>query len=321
MKYTTIPGTELNPALISLGTVSIGGTLDQDSSFQLLDAYLDQGGNFLDTARVYSDWLPGERQASEKTIGRWLKSRKNRDKLILATKGAHPELATMHIPRMSRQEIVHDLDESLKNLQTEVIDLYWLHRDGPNHPVEDIVDTLNAQVKAGKIRYFGCSNWRTERIKAAQDYAAKHGLQGFTANQMMWSLALADPDRIKDKTVVVMDDEMWQYHRETGLAATPYSSQGQGLFQRMAQGKFEQMPANHREVYHSPENQRRFQRIQRLADETGFSISQIVLAYLFSQPFTTIPIVGCRTLAQLQDSLTATEVSLSPDQIYYLEQN
>jgi aryl-alcohol dehydrogenase-like predicted oxidoreductase len=319
MKYTTIPTTELKPATICLGTVGIGSKLEQAASFELLDAYLDQGGNFIDTAQVYSDWLPGERSSSEKTIGRWLNQRRNRDNIILATKGAHPGLATMHIPRMSRQEIIHDLDQSLRHLQTDIIDLYWLHRDAPNHPVEDILETLNDQVKAGKIRYFGCSNWRTERIKAAQEYAAHHGLQGFAANQARWSLAHVDPEAISDKTTVVMDEAMVQYHRQTGLAATPYTAQAQGLFQKLASGAAGQIDPNSRRVYPAAENQRRFERVRRLAADTGLSITQIVLGYLQSQPFVTIPIVGCRTLDQLNDSLQAADIRLTPDQLRYLE--
>jgi aryl-alcohol dehydrogenase-like predicted oxidoreductase len=320
MRYTIIPSTELKPSTICLGSTNIGSTIDRESSFRLLDLYLEQGGNFIDTASVYANWLPGEKSISEKTIGQWLKLRKNRDKIILATKGAHPEMATMHISRLSRPELIHDLHASLKNLQTEVIDLYWLHRDDVNHPVEDILETLNDQVKAGKIRYFGCSNWWTDRIKAAQAYAAEHGLQGFSANQVMWSLALVDPTGIRDKTIAWMDDEMKQYHLETNLAAMAYTSQANGLFQRMAQGTLEQMDPNLRSMYQVKENQQRFERIKHLAANSSLSVTEIVLGYLQAQPFPTIPIVGCRTVEQLRDSLKAAEVSLDPDQVKYLEQ-
>jgi aryl-alcohol dehydrogenase-like predicted oxidoreductase len=319
MKYITIPGTTLKPAVICLGSTHIGSTIDQVTSFNLFDIYLEQGGNFIDTASVYANWLPVEKSISEKTIGRWLRQRGCRDQVILATKGAHPELSTMHIPRLSRAEIVQDLHDSLKNLQTERIDLYWLHRDDPTRPVEDILETLNDQVRAGKIRYFGCSNWRTERISTAQAYAASHELQGFVANQMMWSLALPDLAGIKDKTIAVMDEAMQQYHLETGLAATPYSSQANGLFQKMAQGTLAQMDSNRWGVYQAEANRQRGERIKRLAAETGLSVTQIVLGYLHSQPFPTIPIVGCRTPNQLQDSLTAADISLDPDHLNYLE--
>ena len=178
---------------LCLGTGNFGAALDQDAAFALLDAYLDQGGNFLDSAQVYCDWIPdNERSSSEKIIGRWMKERRNRDRLVIATKGAHPDLATMQIPRMSRAEIEADLHASLRHLQTDVIDLYWLHRDDPARPVAEILETLNAAVQAGKIRAFGCSNWRAERLQAANEYAATHGLHGFVASQVLWNLAVVD---------------------------------------------------------------------------------------------------------------------------------
>jgi len=303
-----------------LGSTHIGSSIDQDTAFRLFDTYLEQGGNFIDTAHVYGDWVPGGKSISEKTIGRWSQLRKNRSQLILATKGAHPDLSTMHVARLSRADIVHDLNGSLKNLQTDVIDLYWLHRDDAQRPVEDILETLNDQVKAGKIRYFGCSNWRTARIQAAQAYASMHGLYSFVGNQMMWSLALADPQGLQDKTMAVMDDDMQQYHLETGLAATPYSSQGNGLFQRMEQGTLAHMDPSLRGMYQVEANQGRFERVKRLAADSGWSVTQVVLGYVLSQPFTTVPIVGCRTVEQLRDSLMAGDVRLDADQVRYLEQ-
>jgi len=160
MEYQTIPNTDLKPSVICLGTGDVGGALDQQTSFRLLDAYLDLGGTLIDTASVYTDWLPGERSASEKTIGRWLSHRGGRDRILLATKGGHPRLTSMDVPRLSRQEIVQDLEASLRNLHTEVIDLYWLHRDDPTRPVSEIVNVLYDQVQAGKVRYVG---WRARR--------------------------------------------------------------------------------------------------------------------------------------------------------------
>jgi aryl-alcohol dehydrogenase-like predicted oxidoreductase len=297
----------------------MGSTIDRDTSFKLLDLYVEQGGNFIDTANVYANWLPIEKSKSEKTIGQWLRERGCREQIILATKGAHPELDTMHVPRMSRADIEQDLNESLRNLQTDVIDLYWLHRDDPQRPVGEILESLSVQVKAGKIRWYGCSNWRTERIRAAQAYAAEKGLPAFVANQAMWSLALADPAGFRDKTMLAMDEEMKRYHHQTGLAAIPYSSQGQGLFHKMARGALAQMDPDARAMYEDEPNRDRFKRVEQMAMARGLSISQVVLGYLQSQPFPTIPIIGPRTVAQLQDSLTAAEVRLDPEQVRYLD--
>jgi aryl-alcohol dehydrogenase-like predicted oxidoreductase len=318
MRYTQIPGTELKTSVICLGCGSLGSAVNQEDSFALLDAFVAQGGNFLDTAKVYADWLPIERSVSENTIGRWMKARRNRDRVMVGTKGAHPDLATMHIPRMSRQEIAGDVDASLKHLQVDVIDLYWLHRDDPARPAGEIIESLNEHVRAGKIRYLGCSNWRADRIEAAQAYAVAHGLQGFAGDQMLWSLAAVDIQAMGDPTLVVMQDELKRYHAQTGLAAIPYSSQAGGLFNKMAVGAKVANPGINR-MYQTPENTNRFERIQRLAHDAGLSITQVVLGYLLAQPFVTVPIVGCRTLDQLNDSLRAADAVLPAEQVRYLE--
>lgn len=228
MRYKNIPGTELTPSVICLGTSNFGEAVSHDISIELMDRFLDRGGNFLDTAKVYSDWLPGERSRSEKLIGQWLRSRNNRSRIVLATKGAHPELETMHIPRLSREDIKNDVEQSLRHLQTNYIDLYWLHRDDPQRQVEDIIVTMNILVQQGKIRYFGCSNWRSERIEAAQHYAVKIGMQGFAASQTKWSLASYSPGN--DPTTVTLDENELAYHERTGMPAIPYNSQASGFF-------------------------------------------------------------------------------------------
>ncbi len=319
MRTATLPSTDLDVSAICLGTSDIGSKIERRRSFRMLDQFLELGGTFIDTASVYANWLPGPESISEKTIGEWLSSSGKRDRVVLATKGAHPDLRTMHVSRLSRAEIVSDLDSSLRNLRTDVIDLYWLHRDDVRRPVGEILETLNEQVQAGKIRYFGCSNWTAQRIREAQDHAAAHGLQGFAGDQMMWSLAVIDRSAIADTTIVGMDDELRRLHVTSGLAAIPYTSQANGLFQKMAAGVAGRMSPNQQAVYASPENQARFERVMALARELSTTVTAIVLGYLQAQPFTTVPIVGCQSPQQLADSAAAGDVLLTPEQAAYLE--
>ena len=319
MQTVTLPNTHLAPSVLCLGGVPLGSMLDERRSFALLDAFVAHGGTFLDTARVYADWLPGERNASEKTIGRWLQRRGQRERLVIATKGAHPELAAMHRPRLDRASIVADLDQSLRNLQTDVIDLYWLHRDDPQTPVAAILDTLHDQVRVGKIRAYGCSNWRADRIAAAQVYAHSQGRPGFAADQMLWSLAAVAQETLPDPTMVAMDAALFDLHATGGLPATPYAAQANGYFQRAAQGTLEAMNAASRRLYDTAENRRRSQAVQSLAAETGRSISAVVLGYLLGQPFPVLPIVGCRTVAQVEDSCRAARSPLCAAEIAWIE--
>lgn len=319
MLYTAIPNTTLTPSALCMGSTMIGSVVDKQLSFRMLDAFLEAGGTFVDTAKVYADWLPGPRSVSEKTIGEWLRQSGKRAQIVLATKGAHPELQTMHVARMSPAEITDDIDASLQHLQTDVIDLYWLHRDDVQRPVAEILETMEGQVQAGKIRYYGCSNWRAGRIGDAQAYARSQGWTGFVADQMMWSLAAVDPAALPDKTMVAMDADLKQYHLASGMAAIPYSAQANGYFQRLAAGEKDKIKEVQRSIYGGRSNGLRLERLRKLSAETGLSITAIVLGYLMAQPFATLPVFGCRTMEQLEDTLAAADVILTEEQVAYLE--
>ena len=125
MKYKHIPHTDLFPSVICLGTASFGTSLDSSTAFQLLDTFVEHGGNCIDTAHIYGAWVPDGLGLSEKIIGQWVKERGLEEKIIVATKGAHPLLSAMDVSRLSRQDIVADLDASLHCLQRESIDLFW----------------------------------------------------------------------------------------------------------------------------------------------------------------------------------------------------
>jgi aryl-alcohol dehydrogenase-like predicted oxidoreductase len=318
MIVTNIPNTDLQVSQICMGTGEFGGGIDPKSSYELLDAFFEKGGNFIDTAHVYNNWIPGEKSRSEKVIGKWIADRRNRGQVVISTKGAHPELDSMQVGRMSPAEIIQDLDESLAYLRVEQIDLYWLHRDDPLRPVAEVLETLNAQVKAGKIRYFGASNWRTARLREAQEYAAQHGLQPFSGDQMMWSAAVIDPQSIADQTTMVMDTGLYEYHLASGLPVLAYSSQANGLFDRIHKGTLDQMNRGSKQAYPLQANLDRFERIRQVAHENGLTINQVVLGFLLSQAFKVIPIVGPKRIDQLHDSLSAAGVSLSPQQMDFI---
>lgn len=311
MKQITLPSTDITASCICLGASNFGATIPQADAFALMDAFAERDGNFLDTAHVYANWIPTlPKSISEKTIGAWMKARGNRHQIIIGTKGAHPDLATMHISRLTPADIVQDLNESLQHLQTDYIDLYWLHRDDPVRPVGEIVETLAAQVKIGKIRAFGCSNWSTARMKAAADYANAHGCHGFVANQPMWSLAQPNPAAFGMPGLAAMDAAMFAFHQARGWAVIPYTSQARGFFGKVAAQGVTGLSERDRQAYWNDENMRRATIVQQLAQEYNATPTQIALAYLLCQPVPTIPVIGCRTPEQLQDSLGAATITL-----------
>lgn len=321
MTKIRIPNTDLKVSSICMGTGGIGSAINQTDSFQMMDLFIEHGGNFLDTAHVYGDWVPDiPRHISEKTIGAWMKERNIRDRIILGTKGGHPDLKTMNIPRMSPAEIEGDVNESLETLQTDRIDLFWLHRDDPGRPVEEIMDTLQKLVTSGKLRYYAASNWDTKRIEAAQRYAKSRGYDGFVGDQVFWNAAVLGGIPYGDPTIRCMDEERFSYHQATGMAVFPFASQANGYFHRLYNSILDQMNPSFREFYQTKETMKRYNRMLNVIEETGLTLTQVLLGYLRGQPFITTPIVGCRNLQQLTDSLTALDIKLTPEQIRFLEE-
>lgn len=318
MRYQQLPQTDLSPSILALGTVPFGTAVDSSTAFHFLDTFFEHGGNFIDTAHIYGAWVPDGTGRSERLIGQWLKTRNIREQVIISTKGAHPQLSSMHIPRLSSQEIMTDLEESLQCLHTETIDLYWLHRDDPNQPVAALLETLQEQVTRGKIRYFGCSNWRVQRIEEARQYAIRHNMTGFVGNQVMWSFAVPNLDALEDTSTVTMDAPTREFHRNIGFAIIAYSSQAHGFFAK-ASSNPEALPAPLRKLYWNTENTERLRRLRVVAQEVSLPLSVISLAYLTNQSLPTFPIFGCATVHQLLENIEAGDVELTAETVQYLE--
>lgn len=319
MKSLLLPGTGLIVSPLCLGGVPFGHTITGPETFALLDRFVALGGNFIDTARIYSDWVPGEKRRSERILGDWLQARGHPSGLVIATKGAHAFIESLSTPRTSATEIRDDLEGSLRTLRTDVIDLYWLHRDDPARPVGHFIDLLNAFLREGKIRAFGGSNWSAARLRAANDYARQSGQQGFTASQPLWCLGCAQARPPADPGLVKFDAAAWRFHRETGLAVVPYTSQAKGFFTKLA------LPPGQRPAdlapheFHTPPNLAAGRIVTELAAARRVAPSAIVLAYLWSRPFPVVPIIGCRTLAQLEDSAAALPVRLTAAELARFE--
>lgn len=314
MRRFPIPDVPSPASVLCLGTGSYGSAYSEDESFALLDAFAERGVNFLDSAHIYAAWLPGGAGASERTVGRWLRSREVRSQTVIGTKGGHPELGTMHVSRLRPEDIAQDLAESLERLQTETIDLYWLHRDDPAIPVGEILTALDGHRAAGQIRAIGASNWDTARLDEAARYAATHGLVGFCASQIAWSLALSNTPYQPETGMVAMDEAALAYYSDSALRVIPYSAQAGGFFSRPYD------PAEARSAaYHNPTNARRWVRAQTLARQRGVSANTVALAYLLNHPCGGAAIVGPHTLSQIEDSCRAAEIALSADDLRFLE--
>ncbi len=271
-----------------------------------LDAFYEAGGNLFDTAYVYGAGR------TEAIFGDWHTSRNvPREEIVLIGKGAHSPLC---YPDM----IAKQLDQSLERLKTDYVDAYFMHRDNLEVPVGEFVDAMDAEVRRGRIRgIFGGSNWTRERMDEAAAYAAKNGKQAPAALSNNFSLAeMLDP--IWAGCVAASDDEWKAWLQSRQIPNFAWSSQGRGFFTDRA-GRDKHDDEEIVRVWYSDRNFVRRDRAIELAQKLGRHPIHIALAYVIAQPFPVIPLIGPRTIAELEDSLSALDIKLTAEQVKWLE--
>ncbi|AUC11462.1 oxidoreductase [Rhizobium sp. Y9] len=271
-----------------------------------LDAFYEAGGNLFDTAYVYGGGK------TEAIFGDWHTSRNvPREEIVLIGKGAHSPLC---YPDM----IAKQLDQSLERLKTDYVDAYFMHRDNLDIPVGEFVDAMDAEVRRGRIRgIFGGSNWTRERMDEAAAYAQKNGKQAPGALSNNFSLAeMLDP--IWAGCVAASDDEWKEWLKSRQIPNFAWSSQGRGFFTERA-GRDKHDDEEIVRVWYSDRNFVRRDRAIELAQKLGRHPIHIALAYVIAQPFPVIPLIGPRTIAELEDSLSALDIALTDEQVKWLE--
>jgi len=304
---------QANLTVVSMGTADFGNQMQDEQGFALLDTYVGLGGNLIDTAHMYADWEPGVKSSSERQIGRWLQKRGGRQNVYIASKGGHPDMSAMHISRLSPEDLAQDLDEGLLYTGLDYFDMYYLHRDDTNLPVSQIMDCMNEQITRGKIRALGCSNWRSARIAEANAYAESKGLQGFTASQIMFSAAAPNDVPGADPTLVRMDKAEFDFYEKAGMLLTSFTSQAKGYLTKRAAGAA--VSDGVRAHYDSERNDSILKIVQEIAAAHRVSVTTVSLAYIWSQAFDAIPILGCHTSAHIADCMQNCDFTLTADEV------
>lgn len=324
MIYRLVGDTQINCSKIVLGTDYFGKTITETDSYRLMDYYCENGGNMLDTAHVYSDYIPGERHMSEKVIGRWLKKSGSihglHDKIYISTKGGFPELGDFHKSRLSYENVKNDLESSLDLLGVDKIDLYWLHRDNENIPVGEIVQWMDEFVRDGLIANYGVSNWKASRIDEANKYAVGNGLRGISAGQIRWSLAQVTPGEDKDDTLVAMNDCEYAAYKKNKIPVFAFSSQAKGFFTKIRKtedGTLILPDGKAGQRYTNEDNIRIYGKLCALKkSHPDVSISQLSLLPIIKSEINGYAIVGCKNIQHLQDSMGATDAAAQIEDKY-----
>ncbi len=297
----------LSAAPIMLGTNNFGWTIGQDASDAVLDAFVAQGGSLLDTADAYSAWIPGNKGGeSETIIGNWLRSSGKRDKVLIATK-----VGILDGPggrKLQPSRIAAAVDESLKRLQVDVIDLYFAHRDDPSTPLEDTLDAFDRLVKAGKVRAIGASNYSAERLAEALAVSDRNGLTRFSVVEPFCNLLQRDQYEGALQDLVVAE----------GLAAVPYFGLARGYLSGKYRTAADLVGSNHADgaaAMMAGKGPAMLAVMDDIAAETGARLAAIALAWLRQQPGVAAPISSATSPAQVSELMSSTELTLSDDQI------
>lgn len=300
VSHARIPGCDLDISRLVLGC---DNQMTMPHAAAIFDDFFQRGGNAFDTAYIYGGGLP------ETLLGHWIQSRGVRKEVFVTGKGAHT-------PLCEPKHIGWQLEESLNRLQTDYVDLYMMHRDNPDVPTGEFVEALNELVGQGKIRAFGGSNWAVERVAEANAYAGSKGLQRFSALSNNFSLArMVGP--VWDGCISASDPASRTWLKESGIALFAWSSQARGFFSDRA-GEDKLSDRELVRCWYSPDNFQRRERAVELARKKNTSPISIALAYVLNQPFSTFALIGSRTISETASSFAGLEVSLTPDELAWL---
>ncbi|HMN61290.1 MAG TPA: aldo/keto reductase [Anaerolinea sp.] len=313
MEFRRLGNSGLKVARICLGTMQWGWTADEATAFSVMDAYVEAGGNFIDTADVYSAWVPGnDGGVSEEVIGRWLQSRGNRHLIVLATKFNGRLWPGPNGDGLSRGHVMKAVEDSLRRLQTDYIDLYQTHWPHYDTPQEETLRALDDLVKAGKVRYLGVSNEPGWRLMKAMWISDRYNLNKVISLQPPYSM-VRRADFEREQEAVCLDQ---------GVGVIPYSPlQGGFLTGKYRRGM---VPNSERaeglKRYFTEKNYALIDLLDQLGQRYNATVAQMALAWMLQRPAITAPIVGANSIEQLADILGSLNIHLEAEDVKAMDE-
>lgn len=297
MKTGTVPHIDQPVARILIGGMYFRQA-SQELAFEVYDEFRRLGGNCVDFAHCYG---PEHHQVA----GEYLQSR-GRDSFLIFDKGCHPYKGQN---RVTREAMASDIKENLERLQVDYVDFFTLHRDDSSVPAGEVIEWLNEHKAAGRVRAFGGSNWHHTRLEEANEYAEKHGLQGFSVSSPNRCLAKVNEPMWPD--CLTLDDEEVAWYTKTQFPVFSWSSGASGYFAGVDNDDI-------RRVYENPISSARRERARLLADTLEATPAQIAIAWVLHDSTNAWAIVGPKNVAELKDCIAASQINLTADQVRYL---
>ena len=315
MKYKKFGNTGLEVSVICLGTMQFGWSTDEKTSFKILDKFFEEGGNFIDTADVYSRWVEGNPGGvSERIIGKWMKSRNVREGIVLATKVRGRMWEGPNGEGLSRKHIMKAVEDSLRRLQTDYIDLYQVHWPDWDTPLEETLRALDDLVRDGKVRYIGASNYPAWYLTKALWISDKYSLHRFESIQPQYSLVYREE----------FERELMPLAEDQKLAVIPYSPLAGGFLTGKYKRNRPLPPSPRAETikrrFFTEKNFTIIEELEKMAFKYAVKVAQIALAWLLSKSYITAPIIGANSVEQLMENLGALDVELEEGDLKKLDE-
>ncbi|MFL6446681.1 MAG: aldo/keto reductase [Bryobacteraceae bacterium] len=309
MKTVQLGKSGVQVSALAFGTDLFGTKIDRETCFGLLDYFAEHGGTFLDTANFYASWLPGcEGGESETTIGEWIKSRNNRNRVAIGTKLAFDYPGCQG--GLSAGEIERECEKSLRRLQTDRIDLYYSHRDDRETPLYETMQAFDRLIKAGKVRAIGASNLRVWRIAEANAISREKGWTGYSAVEQRYTY-LRPRHGADFGPQLVIGDEMKDFAGGNEVTLIAYSVLLRGAYTRSDR----ELPVQ----FAGPEANERLEALRQIAAEAGCSPNQVIIAWMRQSAPSVLPIVAASRKHQLHENIAALKIVLSDVQMQRLD--
>lgn len=311
MEKRRLGHSDLLVAPIAFGGNVLGWTADEKTSFSILSKFTDSGFNLIDTADVYSRWASGIGGESETIIGKWMKQKGNRSKIIVATKGGMD--MGQGKTDVTKKYLVKACEDSLKRLQTDYIDLYQTHKDDETIPVEEALEAYAQLIKEGKVRYVGASNFTPKRMFAALKASEKNGLPKYVTLQPLYNLCERE----------VFEKELEPLCVKNNIAVLNYFALAVGFLTgkyRTKEDLSKSIRGDRVEQYLSPKGLGILRALDEVAERHSSTCASVSIAWLLHRPSVTAPIASATNLEQLDSIIKSVELKLTPQDIHLLDE-
>ena len=306
MQKVQLGNTDLQVSQMGLGCLYFGARDSKEKSFKRMDQYLAAGGNFFDTANIYSHWINDQTNGgeSEEMIGKWLQARNNRSEVIIASKVGFPYPGTKY--GTSKEQIKKEFHKSLERLGTDYIELYYAHTDDFDTPMKETLEAFNELITEGKVRAIGASNFKAWRLERARQIAKRNHWQSYSVIQQRYSY-LRPKSGWDFGNQVAANQDLFEYVKDTGISLVAYSP--------LLQGAYTNPKKEFKEHYQGPDTEKRLAVLDEIVAEIGATRNQLVYYWLMNREPEAIPLVAATTDDQFEEALGSLELNLSEDMI------